>query len=65
MSVGIVHYSALFPCLLASLVTTGVTRLLGVHPEGYVLMGGPALDWQFMLRTGLLAVACALLSMAF
>ena len=65
VSVGIVHYSALFPCLLASLVTTGVTRLLGVHPEGYVLMGGPALDWQFMLRTGLLAVACALLSMAF
>ena len=65
VSVGIVHYSALFPCLLASLVTTGVTRLLGVHPEGYVLMGGPALDWQFMLRTGLLAIACALLSMAF
>ena len=65
VSVGIVHYSALFPCLLASLVTTGVTRLLGVHPEGYFLMGGPALDWQFMLRTGLLAVACALLSMAF
>ena len=65
VSVGIVHYSALFPCLLASLVTTGVTRMLGVHPEGYVLMGGPALDWQFMLRTGLLAIACALLSMAF
>ena len=65
VSVGIVHYSALFPCLLASLVTTGVTRLLGVHPAGYVLMGGPALDWQFMLRTGLLAIACALLSMAF
>jgi H+/Cl- antiporter ClcA len=65
VSVGIVHYSALFPCLLASLVTTEVTRLLGIRPEGYVLMGGPELNWQFMLRTGLLAIACALLSMAF
>lgn len=65
VSVGIVHYSALFPCLLSSLTATGITRLLGIHPEGYTLMGGPVMDWASLLRTGILAAACALLSMAF
>ena len=65
VSVGILHYSALFPCLLTSLVTMGVTGLLGVTAEGYTLLGGPALNLEFLLRAGVLAVGCALLSMAF
>lgn len=65
VSVGIVHYSALFPCLMSSLVTLGITGLLGVEPEAYHLMGQPDLGLEALALTGVLAVLCALLSMVF
>jgi H+/Cl- antiporter ClcA len=65
VSVGIVHYSALFPSLLASFISLGVTRLLGVEGEGWTLMSAPAVSPESLIRTGVLAILCALLSMAF
>jgi H+/Cl- antiporter ClcA len=65
VSVGIVHYSALFPALLSSLVSLGVTRLLGVEGENWALTGAPAVSIEALIRTGALALLCALLSMAF
>lgn len=65
VSIGILHYSALLPCLLSSLVAFGVAHALRVIPTVYVLMGGPALEFLPLLKTGLLAVLCALLSIAF
>lgn len=65
VSVGIFHYSALFPSLFASLVAQGVTHLLGVQPEGFALLGVPALGVDGLVRVGILATLCALLSMAF
>ncbi len=63
--VGVLQYSALFPCLLTSLVSMGVVGLLHVEPEGYALLGMPALGWESCLRVGALAAACALLSILF
>lgn len=65
VSVGIVHYSALFPGLLASIVSLEVTRLLGVRPERWTLMGGPETTPLSLAQTGCLAVLCALVAMAF
>jgi H+/Cl- antiporter ClcA len=65
VSVGIVHYSALFPALLSSLVSLGVTRLLGVEGENWTLTGAPSVSVEALIRTGALALLCALLSMAF
>jgi H+/Cl- antiporter ClcA len=65
VSVGIVHYSALFPGLLASFISLGVTRLLGVEGESWVLAGTPEVSPESLVRTGVLAILCALLSMAF
>lgn len=65
VSIGILHYSALLPCLLSSLVAFGVTYFLQVAPTAYILLGAPALHALPLLRTGLLAILCALLSIVF
>lgn len=65
ISVGIFQYSALFPCLLASLSAMGVTRLMGISGEGYTLLGMPELKFLSLLETGGLAVLCAILAVVF
>lgn len=65
VGVGKLHYSALFPCLLTSLTSLTVTRLLHVESEAYTLLGVPELGWPNLLRVGLLAMLCALLSILF
>lgn len=65
VSVGILHYSALFPGLLSACAATGITRIMGIEPEGYTLLGAPELDWLPMLQVGGLAIVCALLSIVF
>lgn len=65
VSVGIVHYSALFPCLLTALVSTGVTVLLGVESEVYTLAAIPELGVVSLVQIGALGVGCALLAMVF
>lgn len=65
VSVGILHYSALFPGLLSAYVAAGITRLMGIEPEAYPLLGIPELGWLPMVQVGVLAVAGALLSILF
>lgn len=65
VSVGILHYSALFPALLSALVAGGVARLLGVEAETYTLLGAPAPEPLALLKVGGLAVLAALLSILF
>ncbi len=65
VSIGILHYSALLPCFLASLVSYAVALALGVAPTAYLLAGGPALRALPLLQTGVLAAACAVVSIAF
>lgn len=65
ISVGIVHYSAFLPCLLASLIAQGCTGLLGVERTVFAPLPGPALGAEALLRTGALAILCGVLSMAF
>ena len=65
VSVGILHYSAFFPCLLTALVSMGVTVLLGVEGEHYTLYAIPDLEVSSLVQIGVLGVGCALLAMAF
>ena len=65
VSIGIFHYSAFFPCLLSAYVATGVTRLMGLAPEGYALRGLPKLGPLPLVQVGVLAVLCAVLSILF
>lgn len=65
VSVGIMHYSALVPCVIASLVARGVAKYFGVGAEEYVIELIP----KFTLKTSVMiivfAVLCGLVSIWF
>ena len=65
VSVGIFHYSTLFPGLISAYVATGITRLMGIEPEAYALLGTPELGWLPMVQVGALSIVCAVLSIVF
>ena len=64
ISVGILHYSGLVPCLVASLVAYAISRLLGIEPMRFILAAEP-LDVLMLIRVSLLAVTCAVVSIVF
>lgn len=64
ISVGILHYSGLIPCLAASLVAYAISRLLGIEPTHYALAAG-TLDVLMVVRVTILAVICAAVSIVF
>ena len=64
ISVGILYYSGLIPCLVASVTAYGVSLLFGIAPMRYSVALSP-LELGLALRVCLLAVVCALVSIAF
>ena len=64
ISVGVMYHAAMFPCLTAALTAYGVSLLLGVEPTRFTVEM-PALAAGTMLRVGVLAVLCALVSVLF
>ncbi len=65
VSVGIMHYSALVPCVLASLVAHGIAVSFDVTAESFPLGKLPAFTVANALKTSLLAILCALVSVLF
>lgn len=65
VSVGIMHYSALVPCVLASLTAHGVALFFGVAPERFLLESIPAFTVKSAVIVSVLAVLCALVSVLF
>lgn len=66
--VGVMHYSAIVPCMLSSLVASGLAGRLGVVPEFYHLGDIPplaALSPLVVLRVLGLGLLCAFLSILF
>ena len=64
ISVGILHYSGLIPCLAASVTAYGVSLLFGIAPMRYSVALAP-LEFGLLLRVCVLAVVCALVSIVF
>ena len=64
INVGRVYYAQMFPCLVSSLTAYYVSLLLGVEPTSFSVTI-PALAPALLLRTAILAVLCALLSVLF
>ena len=65
VSVGIMHYSALVPCVIASLIAYAVASHLGVPAEAFPLDAIPPLTVGSGTRVIVLASLCALLSILF
>ena len=64
-AVGVLHYSTLYPALVASLTGWGVSSLLGTTPELMPAIAVPAGNAGNILRVALLALICALCSILF
>ena len=65
VSVGIMHYSALLPCVIASLTAHGVAAVCGITPEIFPISSIPAFAPKTALIIGVFAVLCAVVSILF
>lgn len=65
ISVGLIYYSALIPCIISALVAYNVSLLFGVVPVRYAISGMPEIDPQSIIRVLGLGVVCAIGSIIF
>ena len=65
VSVGVMYYAAIVPCLLSALIGVGVAGQLGVIPTAFPLSQAPALSPLSMLQVAGMGVLFALLSICF
>lgn len=65
ISVGIMQYSALVPCVIASLSAFSVAQAFGVGQELFLVEWVPNFTFFSAAKVSILAVLCAVLSIAF
>ena len=65
VSVGVMYYAAIVPCLLSALTALELAQLLGAHGESYLVHGIPALTPLSTVQMLAMGVLCALLSILF
>ncbi len=63
--VGIMQYSALVPCIAASVTAYIITRVNGVEPTRFALANMPQITASTLMLTVALAALCAVLSIIF
>ena len=64
ISVGVLYYAGLIPCITASMMGFLVSRLMGIAPTRFTVTT-PALNGWTMLLVVILALLCALVSILF
>ena len=65
VSVGIMHYAALVPCVVSSLTAKGIAAYFAVMPEQFPLTGIPAFTLSTGTAIAILAILCAGISTLF
>ena len=65
ISVGIMHYSVLVPCVIASLVAHAIAAMAGIAPETFVIAQIPDFTVASSVKISVLAILCALVSILF
>ena len=65
VSVGIMHYSALVPCVTASLIAHFVANFCQIPPEVFPVLGVPTMDLWGFLKIAALATAAGGVSVLF
>lgn len=65
VSVGIMYYAALVPCLFSALVAYGVAGALGVEPTAFALQVVPEFTFANCARVLVLGMLCAVLGIVF
>lgn len=65
VSVGVMYYTALVPCIIAALIASNFAAGLGIHPEVFKVSQIPELTIETGLKMGVVALACAIASVLF
>lgn len=66
VSVGIMHYAALVPCILSSLIASGISGALGLHAESFPVAAiTQTAEFSVYLRILILAMLCSAVSILF
>ena len=66
VSVGVMYYAAIVPCLTSALVSLLVARMCGLHGEvGYFIPQAAELSFSTLLQAAILGGLCALVSILF
>lgn len=65
VSVGLMYYAALVPCVISSLVALAVARAFGVHGEHFIILNMPEFSLVPAVKIIVLALLCAAVSAIF
>ncbi|MGN0660100.1 MAG: chloride channel protein [Oscillospiraceae bacterium] len=65
ISIGVMYYSALVPCLFSAFIGMQFAGFLGVMPEKFTIVNAPALSVKGMLLIILLGILCSVVSVMF
>lgn len=65
ISVGIMYYTALMPCLIASLMAAGVANALGIHAEHFFEGFVPEVTVVGGFKMGIVILVCSVVSIFF
>ena len=65
ISIGIVHYSALVPCLTSSLTAYGIAKLIGVQGVNFTVINIPDFSAVASLKSAAIGIICAVVSIIF
>lgn len=62
ISIGVMYYAALVPCLFSSFIGTGISVSLGTKPEAFTILEVPDFTGGSALFVVILGILCALVS---
>ncbi|RGZ01531.1 chloride channel protein [Clostridium sp. AM58-1XD] len=62
ISIGIIYYAALVPCLFSAFIGAGIARLCGLAPEQFLIQSVPAFTPRTAVFTVILGMLCAVVS---
>lgn len=65
ISVGIFYYSAFVPCIISSIVSFSITRLMGLKPASYKLAYIPDIEMWTVIKVVLIGALCAVVGIVF
>ncbi len=65
VSVGIMYYSALVPCVFSSLIAIEIAKLFGVKSESFSIVSVPNFSAESVSKIVLVSILCAALSILF
>ena len=65
VSVGVMYYTSLMPCMISSLIASGFAAGMGVTPEAFHVVDIPELTIETGLKMGVVAAGCAVVSIVF